>query len=275
MKTFKVHRRKVDIKAITTAPAPKDYDQVLTSPCALEIDGTVELLALPAGEGNAKLLQALRKIKYAKTSRTNGLVTHSRTFGFSPRVAIRSDFCCAAKLTYEEPAINSVLEDWAGYADETLGEFLPGQHRAQSALVAGVLPEWRIRDTVFTSGIVNKDNALGYHRDSGNFKGAWSAMYAFQRDMRGGLLVLPELRVALDFKRPTVLLFDGARLLHGVSPLKQRTKAGYRYSIVYYALAGMANCGTASEEIERIRNVKTEREAARLNRADAEARIKK
>ena len=116
---------------------------------------------------------------------------------------------------------------------------------------------------IFTSGICNYNNPLRLHHDKGNFPGSWSAMFAFTHNVKGGLLVLPGYRIAFRFHKPSFIIFDGQKNLHGVSPIRYVGTGGYRYSVVYYAMNGMQNCLSAREELERIRVVKTQREVKR------------
>ena len=116
---------------------------------------------------------------------------------------------------------------------------------------------------VFTSGICNYNNPLRLHYDKGNFPGSWSAMFAFTHSIRGGNLVLPGYRVAFRFNKPSFIIFDGQKNLHGVTPIKYLGKSGFRYSVVYYAMQGMCRCLSTGEELERIRVVKTGRERKR------------
>ena len=123
--------------------------------------------------------------------------------------------------------------------------------------------EWVIKDSVFTSGIVNKNNQLNYHFDSGNFKGVYSNMIVFKGDVRGGHLVIPEIDISIEVADNTVTIFDGQDLLHGVSPIKYLHKESYRYSVVYYSLKRMWQCMEVEKEIDRIRKVKMQREIKR------------
>jgi hypothetical protein len=114
-----------------------------------------------------------------------------------------------------------------------------------------ILPEYTITKTPFTSGVVNKENALAYHFDKGNFAGMQSAMIVLCKDIMGGHLVLPEYNVAFKIKNNTLILFDGQNVLHGVSPIKKCNDKGYRYSIVYYSMKELWKCLTQEEEIIR------------------------
>ena len=127
-----------------------------------------------------------------------------------------------------------------------------------------VKDQWVIKDTVFTSGIVNKNNQLKYHFDSGNFKNVYSNMLVFKSDVMGGHLVIPEIDISLEVADNSVTIFDGQDLLHGVSPIDYNNSKAYRYSIVYYSLERMWQCLTIEEEVDRIREKKMIREENRL-----------
>jgi hypothetical protein len=138
-----------------------------------------------------------------------------------------------------------------------------------------VMTDWKIGDTPFTSGIVNKNNPLKYHYDSGNFKGMLSNMVVLKSDIDGGHLVIPELDLALEVADQTLTIFNGQDILHGVSPINYKNDHAYRYSVVYYSLEQMWKCQTLGEELNRIRKIKTRREEQRLDPEHIEALFKK
>jgi hypothetical protein len=124
--------------------------------------------------------------------------------------------------------------------------------------------DWKIEGTPFSSGIINKNNALKYHFDSGNIKQVYSNMVCFKKNCEGGYLVLPEFDVALEVANKSITFFDGQDIMHGVSPFKLKTYDGYRFTIVYYTLQQMWKCEPIDEEIVRIRNRRKERELRRI-----------
>ncbi|MEM9995406.1 MAG: hypothetical protein AAGE79_14910, partial [Acinetobacter pittii] len=52
-----------------------------------------------------------------------------------------------------------------------------------------------IKGTPFTGGVINKNTALGYHRDSANTKDGISCMVILKKGVAGGELILPELNI--------------------------------------------------------------------------------
>ena len=143
-------------------------------------------------------------------------------------------------------------------------QFTPEVYEQHMAITKEkVLDEWAIRNTPFTSGIINKNNPLKYHFDSGNFKNVYSCMAVFKRGTKGGFLSMPEYGVGVSLPHNSVFMFDGQSVLHGVTPITKESPTDTRYSIVYYSLQQIWNCLPLSEEIARIRNKKTERERKR------------
>jgi hypothetical protein len=123
--------------------------------------------------------------------------------------------------------------------------------------------EWRITDTPFTSGIINQNNRLKYHFDSGNFDSVYSNMIVLKDNVKGGFLAVPEFDMVFECANNTIVMFDGQKIMHGVTEIYKQTPTAHRYSIVYYSLQQMWNCDTIDEELLRIREIKKLRELKR------------
>jgi hypothetical protein len=209
---------------------------------------------------------AVKNIKYPTTTRTGGLKTQSKIFGYSPRNALRNDYCNITSMSEEETKQHTIITDFGKVLTEYYKEYMPNDFNAhEKVVVERVKSDWIIKDTPFTSGIVNKNNPLKYHHDAGNFKGLMSNMLVLKKDVSGGYLIIPELDVALECPDGALVIFNGQRILHGVSPIQYGNNKAYRYSVVYYSLEHMWKCETIDEEIARIRNLKMERENNRLD----------
>lgn len=210
------------------------------------------------------LRRALATLPYREDTRTDGLPSRALTFGYAPRNTIRADFCKAAAITAQFPAVavalatllQQVLPSYQQWAPETFA-----MHVAQTQ--GKIKACWRLGETPFTSGIVNSNNQLPYHHDSGNFKRVFSLMVVIRDGMAGGELVLPEWDVALACDDASVMIFDGQSWWHGVAPFLKTKFTGYRYSIVYYTLEQLWQCGEPDEELARIQVLKTQRTVAR------------
>lgn len=220
--------------------------------------------AKKAAETCGDLARQLEGLHYWKDWRTGGLPTNSRIFGYSPRNTIRADYCTAAKLNSEEQLAYASLLAAADVAGGFYSRYAPDVYDYHMEKTETLLPDWRLgRYNPFTSGIINKNNQLRYHYDTGNIKNVWSAMFVFKKNVSGGHLNVPMYDAAFELKNNSLFLFDGQSILHGVTPIKMLNKNSYRISVVYYSLERLWKCLTPKEELARIRKLKTVRELGR------------
>lgn len=271
MKTILVSRKE-DFSSkeyIRRTAIESDYSTLVTESCKIIDEDTGVLIAvyLVMPKTPTRLLTSLLKIKYDKNKRLAGLITHSRIFGFKNREKIRNDFCSSTMLSRESPDDHQIICDFAkeltNYYKKYCGEVFD-DHLAIAN--EKILPEWKIKDTPFSSGIVNKNNALHYHYDSGNFKDVYSNMVAFKSNIKGGYLSIPEYDIGLEIATNSIVLFNGQKLLHGVTPIKLLSKNSYRFTVVYYTLQQMWKCEPLTKELARIKDERTKLERNRLLR---------
>lgn len=273
MKTLKASRFTVRRK-VFEYPTTEDFDHLITEPTTVvDRNGDPLIVYTEPHKDHSAILSACRRINYHDSARgrqkiysigADNKYQTSRLVGFMPRRPGRADFCRSVSCSTEHPKEHATICDWATYLTEHYAEFSPRRFEAQKkTLEERVLPCWRLGESVFTSGIVNRNNALPYHKDSGNFSGVWSCMLGMQRDMKGGHLVVPRYRLAFSMEGVRAIYFDGQGTLHGVLPFVRQSRLAHRYTIVYYALKLMCHCKTPEEELTRTRRVKTERERSR------------
>lgn len=191
------------------------------------------------------------------------VANNARTFGYAPRRPIvRQEACRPSTTATEHPSEHQTLVDLGGALSEQFRTLLPDRADADDQVLAQVLDEWKLEpDALWTSGVVNRTAQLPYHRDGANFH-TWSAMPTLRLGVDGGNLYVPEYDLLFPCRDGEVSWFCGRDLVHGVTPMEVRRKGGYRYSIVYYALAGMKDCRTFAEETTRAVSRRTERERA-------------
>lgn len=220
-----------------------------------------------------ELRQCCMTVKYTTDTRLPkknmpGITTRSAIFGYRPRVPLRQDFCSATSMANVNPVEHATITHFASKLTDVYRQYFPETFAQHELKANDVKAEWRIPNSVFTSGIINKNNPLQYHHDSGNFKGVLSNMVAFKNGIAGGRLVLPEYDLKLEIADNTIAIFDGQSIVHGVTPIRKFTSNAYRYTIVYYSLEQMWKCDTIHEEVLRIRRLKKERELKRLSNAE-------
>ena len=172
----------------------QDYTQLITESCVGIDKDTNEIIFLytTIGIDTGELVEALKDVTYQKTERSAGLVTNSRVFGYRPRITMRSDFCSSASLTRENPKVAELTEKLALRMQELYQENIPDTFAEHKARSTEIRQEWLIKDTLFSSGIINKNNQLRYHRDAGNFEKVFSCMLVLKGGAEGGCLSVPE-----------------------------------------------------------------------------------
>jgi hypothetical protein len=271
MQTLVRKKKKIDLtKFVQRRANENDCSTLLKDEFRLvdEDSGKVVCLYVKPTEDAAALdemFDCCTKVKYQETYRTSGLKTTSRIFGYNPRNAIRKDFCSSTSFATEQPAQHAKImaggaiaaKHYALHNPELYGEHLKTTQEK-------VVEDYRLADVPFTSGIINDNNPLCYHFDSGNFKEVWSAMIVLKRDIGGGYLAMPEYDVACEVKDKSIFYFDGQNILHGVTPITKLQPDSRRFSIVYYSLRAMWNCAPLREEIARARMRREQVEMRRL-----------
>lgn len=275
MRYVEVERREVHLPAfVNRQPAEDDCAWLVEEDTTL-IEAGVPLVVYQTNAGDpaetARIGQLLRGIPYDRTVRVKKLVTQSRTIGFQPRSTIRRDFCTTAKLAHESPELHGLLCAYAAKAVgvyQATGPEILARHLAKVG--EKVREEFVIPGTPFTSGIVNKNNPLMYHFDGGNDHDVWSAMFCFRDKTAGGRLALPEFGLKFNIANNSLLMFDGQKVLHGVTPIIGEGKGAYRFTVVYYSRREMWNCLPLDDEVARIRSLRTTREQVRARGTNKE-----
>lgn len=267
---LEVKKRDIDLSEYTKRSAFEgDYETLIRKDTLIKIDGKPAILYMKLNDWDFEPLRnCLMGIKYDSTTRSSGLKTTSRVFGYQPRIPMRRDFCTKTSLAHDTPEKNALVCEYGHQIVPLYRQAFPEIFEEHNAWVEEkVLSEWKINQTPFTSGIINKNNPLKYHFDAGNIKDVCSCMLAMKRSSGGGYLSFPELGLGFEIADKSLTIFDGQSLLHGVTPIRKLSENAHRYTIVYYTLHQMWKCEPLTEEIARIRKVKTQRELRRTSLA--------
>jgi hypothetical protein len=267
MKIINVKAKELDFKTYKMRSALEDdCSQLIDYDCVVMENDVPRILYAQIDAPTQNLRWAVKTIDYEETTRTNGLKTRSAIFGYSPRVTMRKDFCSATAMARNFPKQHHVICEFSKELLKLYLKYFPETLRRHFDMVKDRIKEqYKLAGTPFTSGIVNKNNPLKYHHDAGNFKNVLSNMIVLKRGVQGGRLACPEYDIKFECDDNHVVIFDGAEILHGVTPIiKPEDDNCYRYSVVYYSLEQMWNCEDVNEEVKRIRKVKKQREFKRL-----------
>ena len=198
------------------------------------------------------MIDSLSKVKFSVNKRTSGLITQSEIIGYRPRMAglLGKKTCAKTSFGNKYKPIEDELFKIAHIAEGLYGEYAPKRYQNHSSLAKNVRGEYLMPETHFTSGIINKNNPLKYHLDTGNFKDVFSIMLGLKKNVRGGYLHIPELKVNLKISNGSLSMFDGQRFVHGVTPIIGTEENSYRFTIVFYSLVQMWNCLETAAEVE-------------------------
>jgi len=263
MKTIEVDFKNLDLKEYRNRSATeKDYDVLIDEDAIITLNGKKIIVYISKLDKKMpQMVQALKKVKYDTSTRTNGLVTTSKIFGFAPRNVIRNHPCRSAKFASDQPQEHDIVAQAAYIAEEQYKKHHPEMAEKHFEIAdKKVRKEYRIGETMFTSGIINHNNPLRYHFDAGNFEGVASAMFAFKEDIDGGFLSVPEVGLGFACRDHSLTIFDGQALLHGVTPIKKLKQSATRFTVVFYSLKQLWNCETNVDEISRLRARRAEYE---------------
>lgn len=270
MQTLTLKRKTLDLREYTHRRAKvEDCSQLITDEFKLIDADTGKLMALYCKPANAKsafndIFEACRAVKYSCNYRTDGLKTTSKIFGYNPRNPLRKDYCTVAALARENPDIHERILAGGSLAAKYYAVHNPDLYEEHLQTTRErIVEEWQFADVPFTSGIINDNNPLCYHFDSGNFKNVWSAMIVLKHKIAEGYLAMPEYDVMCEVANHSIFYFDGQGILHGVTPIKKLAPDSRRFSIVYYSLQAMWNCQPLRDEIARMR---MKRESLEQNR---------
>ena len=131
----------------------------------------------------------------------------------------------------------------------------PDRYAAQQAIAHETHPDWVIRGTTFSTITVNPTWRTALHRDRGDYEPGFGVLTVLEHGRyRGGYLVFPRFRVAVDIRTGGVCLAD-VHELHGNTPIVGETDPYLRLSLVLYYRTNMRECGSATEERERAKRL--------------------
>lgn len=263
MKTIEVGFKNLDLKEYRNRSAKEeDFERLIDEDATITLNGKKLIVYIAKLEKRLpRLVDALKRVKYDTSTRTNGLVTTSKIFGFAPRNVIRNHPCRAAKFASDQPQEHDLVAQAAYIAEEEYRKHHPEMADRHFQIAdTKVRKEYRIGRTMFTSGIINHNNPLRYHFDTGNFEGVASAMFAFKDGIDGGYLSVPDVGLGFACKDHSLTIFDGQALLHGVTPIRKLKPEATRFTVVFYSLKQLWNCETNVDEISKLRARRAEYE---------------
>ena len=147
--------------------------------------------------------------------------------------------------------------------EKVFKELLPARHSAQQKYADATDNRFLIGgDTTFTTITVNttskdRNARMACHRDAGSLNDGFSNLTVVsdgKKDWKGGYLVAPEVRAAINVRPGDLLLIDNMRVIHGNTPIEAPDSGEndlLRMSLVFYYREDMEILGSWEYEHTR------------------------
>lgn len=162
----------------------------------------------------------------------------------------------ATTYTRDNPEKFKLAFPYIHNLDQHFKDMLPTRYERQRNIADKLDPRFLIDGTVFTTLTVNNTFRTAAHRDAGDYGPGFSNLGVISggKDFKGGYLVLPEYRIAVNIRPGDLLLIDNHRAIHGntpILPVDGREEDIQRMSIVAYFRDKMQLLGSWEYEQKR------------------------
>lgn len=223
----------------------------------------------PKLEAKLSTMTIAESSKYAKMIRTEFISDTSYAtaiwsgiagfYGRYPRIP----YGRATAYTDHNREIFERCYPFARKLDNEFARMLPERYARQKACADKIDNKFLIgEDTTFTTITVNttskdRNARMACHRDAGSLNEGFSNLTVISdgaSDWKGGYLVTPEVRAAINVRPGDLLLIDNMRVIHGNTPIDEPESGAddlMRMSLVFYFREDMLKLG--SWEYEHLR----------------------
>lgn len=206
---------------------------------------------------------------------TYATVVNSGIAGFFDRYP-RYPYGRVCSYNSKNPELFELAYPYFHKLDKFFKELLPKRYSVQKSYADRLDNRFRVAgDTVFTTITINKNFRTAAHRDAGDLADGFSNLGVVTngKDYRGGYLVLPEFRVAINIRPGDQLLIANHTAIHGNTEILPPSddccmSCVERMSIVCYFRENMKELGSWEYETARRDFV----ESRRLNQSHPEWR---
>ena len=162
----------------------------------------------------------------------------------------RQPYCRLTAFNVNEPARWAAAVPFIQAVDAVFRRELPTPYGIQRAVCEGV-PDFHVTGTAFTTITVNRNWRTAVHKDVGDLAAGFGCMAVLEHGTyRGGYLVFPRWRIAVDMRMGGVLLAD-VHEWHGNTPIVGVRGRYERIACVFYVRERIGRCGSAADELDR------------------------
>lgn len=160
---------------------------------------------------------AAKELSECISGTTYATVVNSGIAGFFDRYP-RIPYGRICAYNWKHPELFELAYPYFRKLDKFFKELLPQRYGVQKAYADRLDSRFRVAgDTVFTTITINKNFRTAAHRDAGDLGPGFSNLGVVTngKDYRGGYLVLPEFRVAVNIRPGDQLLIANHTAIHG------------------------------------------------------------
>lgn len=184
-----------------------------------------------------------------------GWEVYSGTIGFFER-EVRRPYCHSCAWNLKNPEKFARLVPVLQQCSEYFREHVHDRWHVQKMYTDKTAADFVIPGTVYTTLTVNKNFRTACHLDAGDLEEGFSNMFVIREGLyKGGRLVLPNYRIAVELGHLDLVMFD-AHEWHGNTQIIPLTPGATRCSVVCYYREKMISCKSAKEELEMVKHRK-------------------
>ena len=178
---------------------------------------------------------------------------YSSIVGYADRYS-RIPYCRTTEFTRKYFDEYKKTLPYVKFIGDLFARYIPERYEAQKKAWDQTHVDFKIPQTPFTTITVNKNFRTACHYDAGDLKEGFGNLGVLQAgDYKGAYTILPKYGIGVDVRSCDVAFFD-VHELHGNTQAISKTPYE-RISIICYYRKKMVECGTAMEELERIKHV--------------------
>ena len=183
-----------------------------------------------------------------------GKTVDSGIIGYAERYA-RIPYCRTTAFTEKHLEEYKKTLPYIQSISDLFKENLPERWQNQKDMWEQTSDDFKKSNTVFTTITVNKNFRTAAHYDKGDLAEGFGNLAVLKTgEYEGGYTIIPKYRIGVDVRNCDLALFD-VHELHGNTETVSK-KPYERISIICYYRKKMIDCGTAQQELERIKNVR-------------------
>lgn len=122
----------------------------------------------------------------------------------------------------------------AHLSEQMIKKLMPNQYAQQVQSISDCIEDRLRFSKMFTSSISNYNISAPFHQDNGNLKNTVNVIINKKYQAKGGNLHVPDFNLTFNGSDNSMIVYPAWRSIHGVTPIEQKNKRGYRNSLVFY-----------------------------------------